>query len=287
MGWRKRLRGQAVVVTGGSRGLGLALAREFARCGARVALVARNLGELEGAWARLVAGGAVAENVVTLAADVGVREEAERAMAAVAERWGRVDVLVNNAGILQVGPVEEQGVEEFEETARVNYLAMVYTTMAVLPGMLERGSGRIVNVASMGGCVAVPHMLPYTASKFAAVGFSRGLHAEVRGRGVRVTTVTPGMMRTGSLPRVRTVGDEVAERGWFERGAELPLLSVSAERAARRIVRAAARGRAETSVGMPAFLLTRVAGLAPGLAARVAAWVNDYLLPRSKSGRGE
>ena len=80
---------------------------------------------------------------------------------------------------------------------------------------------------------AVPHMLPYTASKFAAVGFSRGLYAELRGKGVRVTTVTPGMMRTGSIPQVKLVGDREAEQKWFSLAAETPVLACSAERAAK------------------------------------------------------
>jgi short-subunit dehydrogenase len=249
-----------------------------------VALVARNAEELAAARQTLVGDGVPEGDVLTVVADVGVRAEAERAVREASAKFGRVDVLVNNAAILQVGPVEQQTVENFEETARVNYLAMVYTTFAALPQMLEQGSGRIVNIASMGGCLPVPHMLPYTASKFAAVGFSRGLHAELRGKGVRVTTVTPGMMRTGSIPQVKLVGDAAAERAWFERGARLA--SVSAECAARRIVRAAARGRAETSVALPALVLTRLAGVVPGVVARISAWVNEDLLPKATHRRG-
>jgi short-subunit dehydrogenase len=269
------------VITGGSRGLGLALAREFGAAGARLVLCARGAGELEEAKATLVREGcARSEDVFVVEADLAKREDCERVIAAATERFGAVDVLVNNAGIIQVGPVEDQRVESFEDAMRVNYFAMVYATKAVMPQMLARGRGRIVNIASVGGKVAVPHMLPYTASKFAVVGFSQGLNAELRGKGVRVTTVCPGLMRTGSAPQALVVGDRTAEYEWFSLGAMLPVVSVGAARAARRILNATVAGRAEIMITPQAWLGARVMGLMPSVGLFVLGVVSTHLLPK-------
>ena len=118
--------------------------------------------------------------------------------------FGVIDVLINNAGIIEVGPVEDQPLETFEKAMQTNFFGALHMIQAVLPHMLarhragERRAGAIVNIASIGGKFAMPHLLPYVASKFALVGLSEGLHAELRGRGIRVTTVCPGLMRTGS-----------------------------------------------------------------------------------------
>ena len=279
----KKLSGKTVLVTGGSRGLGLALAREFARQGARLALAARDGEELERAkTALLKVGLAGPGDVLTIMADVAQREDAERMIAEATTHFGAVDVLVNNAGIICVGPVEAQTAENFEQAMQVNYLGMVYACLAVMPQMLARRGGQIVNIASVGGKMAVPHMLPYTASKFAAVGFSEGLHAELRAKGVRVTTVCPGLMRTGSAPQAKLVGDREAEYKWFSTAAETPVLACSAERAARRIVGAAMRGQAEVSVTLSSYAAARAVGLAPGLMQWVLSRVNEWILPQVK-----
>lgn len=119
----------------------------------------------------------------------------------------RVSVLVNCAGIITVGPVEDQPVSAFTGAMESNYYSAVYSALAVIPEMLARGEGNIVNIASIGGKLAVPHLLPYTASKFALVGFSQGLHAELRSKGIRVTTVCPGLMRTGSHIQAQFTGE--------------------------------------------------------------------------------
>src|SRR6185369_715880 len=118
--------------------------------------------------------------------------DVERLVEAVHRRYGRVDVLVNNAGIIQAGPYESLSLEDFRAAMAANFWGTVHATLAVLPGMRARGGGRIVNVTSIGGTIAVPHLLAYTASKFAAVGFSTGLAVEAARHGVHVTTVVPG-----------------------------------------------------------------------------------------------
>lgn len=276
------LQGKVVVITGGSRGLGLELAREYGRCGARLLLVARNGDELDRAKAALIAESCVAAgNVLVYMADVTDRGQVERMVAWATEQFGQVDVLVNNAGTIHVGPVEDQRVENFEESMRTNYFAMVYACKAVMPQMLARRSGSIVNIASIGGKIAVPHLLPYSASKFAAVGFSEGLHAELRGKGVRVTTVCPGLMRTGSAPQALVVGDRTKEYEWFGLGAMLPGAAASVQSAAEKIVRATAAGRAEITISPQAYLGARVAGISPGLMGLAMSAVNEYVLPKA------
>jgi short-subunit dehydrogenase len=257
---RFSFRGKAVLITGGSRGLGLVLARALAREGARLALCARDGAELERAASSLRAQGA---QVVEVRCDLTRRDQIEQMVRAVSTQLGGIDVLVNNAGIIQVGPLAEQRPEDFEEAMAIHFWAPLHATLAVIPGMRARRSGRIVNIASIGGKLAVPHMAPYCASKFALVGLSSALQSELAGDGVRVTTVCPGMMRTGSHVHARFKGKHRAEYAWFTLGNALPLTSVSAERAARRIVAAARRGQAELVIGWSAKLAVRLQALMP------------------------
>ena len=250
-----------VVVTGGSRGLGLAIATRFAAgsgtsAPARLVLASRNLAELQQAQETLLAQYAHLrpEDFHLVAADLSKPEEARRLVSEAIERYGRIDVLVNNAGIIDVGPIESQTLDIFERTMQVNFFAALYTTWAALPHLRKQvplaGTRRasIVNIASIGGKMAVPHMLPYSAAKFALVGFSEGLHAELRHKGIRVTTVCPGLMRTGGEDHVNIVGDVEFERRWFTFAAKTPGLSVSTRYAANRIFHAVACGRAEITI---------------------------------------
>lgn len=257
---REELRGEVVLVTGGARGLGLVLARQLAARGARLAICARDEGELDRARRELAARGA---EVIAVRCDVADAADVERLVRAVEQRFSRVDVLVNVAGIIQVGPYESLSLEDYRAAMGANFWGTVHATLAVLPGMRERGGGRIVNVTSIGGTVAVPHLLAYTASKFAAVGFSTGLAAEAARHGVRVTTIVPGLMRTGSFLRALFKGDREREVSAFSAAASLPVLTVGVERAARRIVRACERGERFTVVGAPWKLARVVATLLP------------------------
>jgi NAD(P)-dependent dehydrogenase (short-subunit alcohol dehydrogenase family) len=273
--------GKIVVVMGGSRGLGLEIARQFGLGGAHLVLVSRNEEELRNALGKLSTEGAIPNGSAAhiVVGDVSKQEDCDRAIASATERFGRVDVLVNCAAIMTVAPFEDQTTQAFQEAMQINFFGQLYAIQAVLPQMLARGSGSIVNIASIGGKIAVPHMLPYVASKFALAGFSEGLHAELRHKGVRVTTVCPGLMRTGAHVQVNLAGDAEKEYRWFALGATMPGLSVSSRAAARKIFAAAVAGKAEITITPQAWLGARVMGMAPNFSQQFAAAANHLILP--------
>src|SRR5215213_8283138 len=263
-----RLRSRVVLITGGSRGLGLALAREMAARGARLAICGRDPESLERARASLARAGA---EVMAIACDVTDR--------------GPVDVLINNAGVIEVGPAETMSVADYEEALATNFWGMLYPTLAVLPDMRQRRAGRIVNITSIGGKLGIPHLLPYSASKFAAVGFSQGLRAEVAADGIKVVTVVPGLMRTGSPRNAIFRGRHRAEYAWFSISDSLPGLSMSVESAARRIVEACRRGDAEVLFPVVAKVAAVANAMAPGATASLLGLVNRVLPGASSADR--
>jgi short-subunit dehydrogenase len=284
----RSLHGQVVLITGASRGLGLALAEAFGQRGAKLAIVARDPWELDRARALLTQRGAARDaDVMVIPADLRNREEAEQAVARATERFGRIDVLVNNAGVITVGPVENQTAQDFHDVMEANFFTGVHCALAVAPQMLARRSGTIVNIASVGGKVAVPHMLPYTASKFAVVGFSEGLHAELRAKGVHVLTVCPGLMRTGSHVSAHFSGNRQREYRWFSLAANLPGLSTSAASAARRIVRAVQCRETEIAITPQAIAASRLAHLAPEIVVRAMSALNRLLPDAAPAGNGQ
>jgi NAD(P)-dependent dehydrogenase (short-subunit alcohol dehydrogenase family) len=281
---RLDLRDRVVLVTGGSRGLGLLIAREMAMQGARLAIVARDTEELDLARRELAAVGGL--RVLALPCDIRSQEEAEWAVAATVERFGRLDVLVNNAGVIQVGPMEHMSLKDFEDAMRVHFWGPLYLIGAALPHLKKDGEGRIVNISSIGGKVAIPHMLPYSASKFALCGLSNGLRVELAKEGVYVTTVCPGLMRTGSHVNAMLKGKRKQEFSWFALADSTPLTSISARRAAHRIVQACRYGEPHLIITPQARLVAAAATLAPGLTARALEMV-DRLLPSPSSTDGD
>jgi short-subunit dehydrogenase len=281
--WRKShtmdLRNKVVLITGGSKGLGIAMARKFAEEGSRLVLCARSAEELDRARQDL---SAIATEVHTEQCDVGDRDQVEQLVEDTLRREGRIDVLVNNAGVIQVGPVETMEVEQFEEAMDVMFWGMVYSTMAVLPHMRERRSGRIVNITSIGAKVSVPHLTPYSCAKSAAAAFSEGMRAELHGTGIKVVTIAPGLMRTGSFFNAKFNGAEEGEAAWFSVSSSIPGLTMGAARAAGKIVEATQTGRAELILGAPTKLLAGFRALFPGTTADLLGLVNQ-LLPRSSS----
>jgi short-subunit dehydrogenase len=266
--------GQVVVITGGSRGLGFAMAQEFAGRGAKLVICGRDADVLHEAEQRLLA---MRTEVLALRCDIAQQYEAEDLIRQATERFGRVDVLVNNAGQIAVGPIESQTIADFQDAMNTMFWGIVYTTMAALPQMMQRSGGRIVNITSIGGKVSVPHLVPYCSAKFAAVGFSEGIRAELAKNNIKVTTVVPGLMRTGSHANAVFKGDHHKEYSWFSLGATLPVTAMGARRAARRIVDAAARGTAEITLSVPAKALVLAHGVAPGMVSDIMGVTNRFM----------
>ncbi|HKS08380.1 MAG TPA: SDR family oxidoreductase [Pyrinomonadaceae bacterium] len=274
---------KVVLITGGSRGLGLVLAREFAVEGARIVICARDADELDRAYVDLESRGA---DVTIHRCDVTDRTEVQDMVCAIEGRMGGVDVLVNNAGVIQMGPLEVMTHADFEKAMSAHFWAPLNTMMAVLPRMRKKKSGRIVNISSIGGKVSVPHLVPYCASKFALTGLSRGMRTELLKDGIAVTTVCPGLMRTGSPRNAGFKGKHREEYAWFSISDALPLLSVSAENAAGQIVSACRRGRTELVISVPAKLAVLFDTLLPEVTSNLFALANKLLLPTA-GGIGE
>lgn len=275
--------GRTVAITGGSRGLGLVLARMFAAEGAKLAICARDQEELQVAEKELRARGAA---VFAQVCDLEDREQIKNFFRAVESEYGRIDVLINNAGVIQVGPLNTLTHRDFDQAMNTHFWATLHSVAEVLPIMRRQGEGRIVNIASIGGQIAVPHLVPYSTSKFAVVGFSDGLRAELRSEGIYVTTVCPGLMRTGSPRNANFKGQHRAEYAWFSVSAAVPLLSMSAERAARQVIDACRHGRAKITLSLPAKLAVLVNTLAPELSADLMGLANELLPAAGGIGSG-
>ncbi len=269
--------GRVVIITGGSRGLGLLMAHELKKKGARLALLARDREELMRAKEDLDGG-----TVLAITCDVGDRGQVQQAVDIVLQHFGRIDVLINNAGVIQVGPLQHMTYGDYHQAMNVHFWGALHCTEAVLPYMRHRRSGRIVNIASAGGLVAVPHLAPYTASKFALVGYSNAVRAEVAKEGICVTTVCPGLMRTGSAINAQMKGRHEAEFAWFAALSSLPFVSINARRAARKIVAAARRGTPNLTITPQARLVAILERLAPNAFARAMA-MSNRMLPRPES----
>jgi NAD(P)-dependent dehydrogenase (short-subunit alcohol dehydrogenase family) len=278
------LQGKVVVITGGSRGLGLVMARQLAQQGARLALLARSHEELDEARHQVEASSG--HSALTIPCDVRDRDEIVAAIDTIIAHYGHIDVLINNAGVIQVGPLEHMAIEDFEESLDVHFWGPLYAIWAVLPHMRGRGQGRIVNVASIGGKLSVPHLLPYCTGKHALAGMSEGMHHELRKDGIFVTTVYPGLMRTGAIANVDVRGQRDKEYAWFAIGDSLPLLTIDAERAARKIIAAMRRARPRLTITPQARMLELMNVAMPGVFARVSGAVNR-LLPNPAGPEGD
>ena len=253
------LSGKTVVITGASSGIGRATALEMARRGANVVLAARRVELLEETATACRALGVTAAAVVT---DVTRREDCIRLI----ETAGEVDVLVNNAGFAIFDPIESADPGELRSMMDTNYFGAVQCTQAVLPRMLARGRGTIVNVSSIGGIMGYARMGGYCATKFALIGFTEALRDEVLGRGVRVAMVCPGTTETEFFVK--------AERGKMPAASRL-MLAVKPERVARAVCDAAEDGRYRRILPLLAMVYMRFKELSPRFA---------HLLMRRVSG---
>jgi NAD(P)-dependent dehydrogenase (short-subunit alcohol dehydrogenase family) len=266
--------GTSVLIFGGSRGLGLVMARELVDEGALVTLAARDQQELERAQSDLTSRGASASIV---ACDIRDRVQVNAAVEHVIAEHGCIDVLINDAGIIEVGPLAHMSVADFEDALNTHFWGPLFSILAALPYMRQRGARRIVNISSIGGKIAVPHLLPYSASKFALTGLSEGLRAELASEGFAVTTVCPGLMRTGSTYNARFKGQHRHEFTWFHLSGSLPGISINARRAARQIVEACRHGDAELVITPAARAAVLLNAVSPAVTARFMSAMNRVL----------
>lgn len=272
-----------VLITGGSRGLGLCMARKLAAEGAHLTLLARDPLELDEARKQLLPFGVPVHTVVC---DVGDRTKVQDAVEEAVWVHARLDAIINNAGVIQVGPLHHMREEDFTRALQTHFYGALHVTLAALPFLRDSDRPRVVNITSIGGRVALPHMLPYTVSKFAALGFSQGLHAELAALGIPVTTVVPGLLRTGSHLRALVRGDHAREFEWFALSDTSPAISKDADRAAARILDAARNGQPYVTLTVAAGAAAALSGLFPNVSARVLAAVHR-LLPAPVGPEGD
>jgi len=265
---RYDLRGKVVFVSGGSRGLGLAIAREAAAREASVVICGRDTHTLETAASDLAERGA---RVLAIPCDMRAEAQVAMAVRRAEERFGAIDVAIHNAGTIAVGPLETMTREDYEDALASHFWAAYALVTRVLPNMKERGSGQIVLVSSIGGKISVPHLVPYSVSKFALGAFGEGLRAELARYNIGVTTIYPGLMRTGSPRNAYFKSRHHAEYAWFTLSDTLPLVSMPARRAARQILDAAARNKAEAVLSLPAKVAVAFHSLFPGVTSKFLA----------------
>jgi NAD(P)-dependent dehydrogenase (short-subunit alcohol dehydrogenase family) len=259
---RRALRGKVALVCGGSRGLGRAIAREFVRQGASVAICGREPEALERTRVWLEhCGGRVVAAECDLRNQASTREMFDR----VARELGPIDIVVANAATLLVAPIETLGQHHFDDAMLEIFGTATRTALTALPDMQARRRGTIVFITSIGARFGVPHLAPYSAAKFAEAGFAEALGAEVAKDGVHVLTVFPGLMRTGSWLHGRFRGAPERELGWFGSAALAPLLSIDTESAARHVVRAIVLGKRRLTFTPAARLALAVHDFLPGV----------------------
>jgi len=273
------LRGKVALITGASSGLGLEMARDMATQGARLAICARTDDELQRAKEDLESRGA---EVLAVPCDVGVEEDARRLVQATIDHFGHLDVLVCNAGVIQVGEIHSLSSKDFRQAMDIMYFGTLYPILAAIPHMRERKSGHIAMVTSIGGKIAVPYLLPYDAAKFAAVGLGEGLRAELAPDGIKVTVIIPGLMRTGSYLNAQFAGEEEGRESLyrlFSTMSSLPGLTADGQDAARHFVRSIRRGDTYTIYPAQYVVASKVHDIAPALTASAMSLVARIMPP--------
>ncbi|WP_300435353.1 SDR family oxidoreductase [Christiangramia sp.] len=268
------LHNRVVLITGGTRGLGLVMARQLSKAGAKLVICGRDQGDLDGASKEL---GKLTSDFLGIKCDVTQNPEVKEMVEQIRQHWGEVEVLINNAGIIQVGPMENMQEKDYQQAIDVHFWGAYNLIQEVLPGMKTAGAGRIVNIASINAKVSFPHLLPYTVGKYALAGFSEGITAELANCGIRVTSVYPGLMRTGSPRNIDVKAQHSKEYAWFKISDSLPGLSMNAEKAASKIIEAMQYGNKMLRLGWPTKLATAIEGIAPGLNISFFKLANKFL----------
>jgi NAD(P)-dependent dehydrogenase (short-subunit alcohol dehydrogenase family) len=274
---RLQLKNKVALITGGSRGFGLILARKFAECGAIVVICGRSKEALQQASADLESKGG---RYLALPCDITDEQQVKQLIQKIRDEVGSIDILINNAGIISVGPVETMNQSDYEKAMKTHFWGPLYLMNEVLPEMKKKRAGHIVNIASISSKVSFPHLLPYNASKYALSGLSEGLTAELKKYNVGMTTVYPGLMRTGSPPNIDVKGQHQKEYLWFKIADSLPFISMDANRAADKIIEAVKNRRQTLTLSLPAKIIRAVHGINPGITIAAFSFIN-FFLPNS------
>lgn len=270
----KSLKDKVVVITGGSTGLGLALARKLAREGCVLALCARSEEDLELTKLEFITHGF---KIFTSVCDVSVPEEVDGFIESVLARFGKIDILVNNAGVITVGAMESFGLEDYERAMDIMYWGIVHSTRAVLPHFKAKNDGQIINITSIGGIVPIPQLHPYVAAKYAATGFSLAMAAELRKDKIAVTTVAPGLMRTGSFINALFQKGNRKEFKLFAAMSTAPGITISADKAVRDILSAIRHKKIFTILGVPAKVIHELNHFFPETMIRLFGFMNRFV----------
>jgi short-subunit dehydrogenase len=268
----RSLKDKVIVITGGSKGLGLVLARQLLEEDCKL----RSKEELQLAQEN------IGKNVFIKTCDVARREEVDEFLLAVIRHYGQIDVLINDAGIMMAGALESYTSKEYQDSMNIMFWGIMNTTYAILPHFKERGEGQIINITSIGGMVPVPHMLPYVSAKFAAVGFSQGCTAELRKDNIFVTTIVPGLMRTGSYTNAFFQDQNKQEFKLFAALSTAPVITISAEKAARKIIRAIKNRDVMQVLGIPAKILLTLDHLFPATMVRAYGLASRFIPSRKE-----
>ena len=262
------VREKVVWITGASGGIGRACAVEFHRHGALVAATARSFDKLQ-ALAQEVGG----DRIFPFPLDVTDGAQREEALAAVRKKWGRIDVLVNNAGWASFGSVKNIPPDHVERMVRLNFLAPVALIQSVLPEMIDRGSGQIINISSVVGNQPIARMAIYSATKAALSSLTVGLRMELRGSGVDVLLVSPGSTATDFFNAAATV-DAKATR--------IAETQYSPQRVARAVVASSRRRRREVTLSVEGKTITAIRRISHRLADAIMHRVAKTAMPTKR-----
>lgn len=284
--WRQRARrrhvqGRTVLITGGSRGLGLELARKFLAAGAQVALCARNQADLERARQQLAPGGGLVSIHV---ADISNPQAVERLVSDVTARWGRLDILVNNAGVFMGGPMALMRLDDYQRMLRVNLIGTITVTEACRP-YLERHGG-VITIVSAAGLLPAPHLAPYAVSKAGVSMYAQLLEVELASRGLETMAVYPSYMPTGSTYSADYRGAVAAEQRVVQRLMHMPFISVDHRRAGSIILNAWLSGRRVVVYPAVARFSIILTNLMPEFALRMMRLANRFYPTNQRPASG-
>jgi short-subunit dehydrogenase len=249
------IQGKVVMITGASSGIGATMAQAFAAKGAIPILTARSTQKLEQIAAQISGRNAV----FTL--DVTNFKQVEETVKQIVEQFGRIDILINNAGYGIFQTFVDAPIEQFEDMMNVNYMGIVRCTKVVLPFMQQAGSGHIVNIASMAGKIGTAKSTAYTATKHAVIGFTNSLRQELKGTGVSITAINPGPIHTPFFDRADPQGSYVKNMAWF---------MLKPEKVVREIIIAIERNTPEKNLPRIAGIGIKLSQLFPRTFDRIA-----------------